>query len=219
MYKIQLIFVLLFLAHNSFAQNLLTNPGFENDAFGWNGLWTRTPDAGKAEIVSHPVHSGNPALHIKHWGLEDWSFRPEKKIAVTPGYIYNFSAWVNVESLTGWTDLCITIFDANSEVIDWLYLKKSMDVTNGEYENFSTGFIVPPNVSYVWPRFIGQDSCNLYIDDVEFILIDTVKYDLTYTLENENLEININTIDFSFDITNKVNGENYSTQASSVFNV
>src|SRR5271157_4282477 len=55
------------------AQNLITNPGFENDSTGWANFWSRTAGAGSLTIVTSPVHSGAKAARIRHWGLQDWS--------------------------------------------------------------------------------------------------------------------------------------------------
>ncbi len=62
-------------------------------------MWTRDTNVGTAQIVTSPVHSGSKACHIHHWGLQDWSLEPQAVVAVKPGQLYEYSAWVRVDSL------------------------------------------------------------------------------------------------------------------------
>ncbi|MFH1196793.1 MAG: glycoside hydrolase [bacterium] len=215
------IFLLLtaLTCSEQFAQNLFTNPGFENGLTDWDALWTRTPNAGTAMIVNSPVHSGNNAVRITHWGAEDWSFKHSGNVSVNPGEIYEFSAWVNVTQLTDWAELSIALFDANEEAINWSFAPSTFHSTGGVYQKFTTRFAVPEGTVYCWPRFIGGDSCDIYIDDVEFKLIGTTGEDQSHFLENEKLAVEILVPSFSINIYNKGNGKQYFVHPSNLFSL
>lgn len=217
MRKAVLILILLFWWNELSAQNLLTNPGFEAGTTGWGELWTRTPGAGKAEIVSTPVHSGNRALHILHWGTEDWSFAPLEKFPVQSGQIFEFSAWVHVRTSRRWSELSVALFDSAYNAIDWSYAAKNFTPTDSTFKKYTTRFMVPENVKYLWPRFIGGDSCDLIIDDVTLVLADSLKNAPKYTLENPDLRVEIQTSTFVFDILDKRNARTYRTSPGYLF--
>jgi len=200
-----------------FAQNLLTNPGFEDGASGWEGLWTRTAGAGTSEIVETPAHSGGKALRIRHWGAEDWSFGPQKRFAVRAGQIYDFSAWVRTESLKGSAELCITTMDAGQNAIDWLFETQAISPTGDSFRQVSISFAVPEEAKTVWPRFIGADSCDLVIDDAEFTQSDSLEPGSTKTLENGFLKAVIRTGDFSMTVYDKKSDTTYSVLPVQVF--
>ncbi len=212
-----MLLIMLFCTIELPAQNLLTNPGFEAGTAGWGGLWTRTPGAGQAEIVNTPVHSGNSALHILHWGAEDWSFAPAEKFPAKPGQIFEFSAWVNVRTSIRWSELSVALFDSAYNAIDWSHAASKFAPTNGTFSKYTTRFIVPENVKYLWPRFIGRDSCDLVIDDVTFVLADSIENTPNYVLENQDLRVEIRTSSFVFDILDKRNSRTYRTLPGYLF--
>ena len=211
--------ILLFfcLIGGSFAQNLISNPGFENGAEGWEDLWTRDAGVGLSEIVSHPVHSGSRAAHVKHWGARDWSFKPEGYVAVQSGAVYTFTAWVNVRRLDGSAGLCIAAFDASREVVDWSYVFRPFAATADTFRQFTTRVIIPQGVSYVWPRFIGDGECDIFIDDVEFYQSGEPPEKRRLTLENAQLEVIVHTADLSMQITDKRTRETYTAGSSNGF--
>jgi len=210
--------VILFLSTNVSAQNLITNPGFEDGTSGWNDFWSFTPGAGISEIVSQPVHSGSKAMRIEHWGEQYWSFGPEGNFDVSPGHTYKYSAWVNVAQLAGEGQLCITTYDATETVLDWSYLLKNFSLSSGEFQQYTVEFVIPQGTQYIWPRFTGDGGCELWVDDVEFILTDSSQVDKKYTLENNSLKADVFQ-DFSFEITNKINHKTYTSQGSADFKI
>ena len=201
------------------AQNRITNPGFEHGLQGWGDLWTRTPGAGVAEVVQNPVHSGSWSLHLVHWGKEDWSMTQVADFPVSPGQIYEFSAWVNVVQPGAWSQLSIAVFDNRGAAIDWGYAPKSFAPTGGEYVEFKTRFVVPENAAYVWPRFIGADSCELFIDDVTFEHVGDLGGGQTYTLQNARLAAKITTPTFAMQVKSKSNNKTYDLAPTYLFNV
>ena len=128
------VFICVFTAG---AQNLIVNPGFENDFTQWSALWTHDAGVGTAQIITSPVHSGGKACHIHHWGLQDWSLEPQTIVSVKPGQLYEYSAWVRVDSLASGGNVTIDVADgkltfafAKGEAAD-----KQKDVAGREEED------------------------------------------------------------------------------------
>lgn len=217
--KSKFIFCFMVIAVEYFGQNLISNPGFENGFDGWDELWTRTPSSGTADVVNTPVRSGSKAAHILHWGAEDWSFKHSGNYPVNQGEIYEYSAWVRIDKLNDWAELSVALFESDNNVIGWSYTAAVFDLTEGQYRQFKIRFIVPENAAYCWPRFIGADSCDIFIDDVEFKLIGNVGNDESFILENENILAEISLPSFSMSIQNKKNGELYVTETVNQFSI
>jgi hypothetical protein len=164
---------------NVSAQNLISNPGFEEGKTEWPSLWTRDANSGNAEIASEPVYSGDSALQIVHWGSQDWALNTPHRIPVRPGQIYEFSAWIHVSQLAGSVEIGVSTLDSNKQTIEWVFEPEALNQTNNEYEKILTRLTVPDDIYYVLPRFVGYASCNLFLDDVEFVLVDSVTPPLT----------------------------------------
>ncbi len=216
--KVILFFMLMFCGIQ-FAQNLLTNPGFESGMANWDGLWTRTPNSGFASVVSSSVHSGTQAVQINHWGPEDWSFKHSVNMKVNPGEIYEFSAWVNAAQISDWAVLSVALFDENGKAIDWSYGAASLVLTGGEYQKFTTRFAAPEGTVYCWPRFIGGDSCDIFIDDVEFKLIGAIGENQSYFLANEQFAVEIMVPSFSINIYDKRDANSFLIQPGNLFSL
>ena len=82
-----LVFLIFSLTVTS--QNLIQNPGFENNLASWS-YWSNE-GTGAASIVKSPVHSGTNAARILYPGVKDWSFSTTTRIPVNAGEIYELS--------------------------------------------------------------------------------------------------------------------------------
>ena len=198
-------------------QNLISNPGFENGMADWKGIWTRTPDSGLSEIVADPVHSGEKAAQLTHWGDEDWSFEPAARVTVAPNQVYSFSAWIQTNELGGSADLCITTFNAGGEAVDWSYQTQAVRKSSESFDSYSLRAVIPEGVATILPRFIGTGACDLVFDDVEMSLEDSLQSGGTVTLENEILKIEVDAGPFSMRISDKSLNSTHTLSARSQF--
>ncbi|MBN1998865.1 carbohydrate binding domain-containing protein [candidate division KSB1 bacterium] len=208
------VYILFLSCEIIFGQNLIQNPGFENGFSGWGSLWTRTADAGRAETVNQPVHGGTRALHIEHWGEQDWSLGPNDRFPVQPGYIFEFSAWARVTQMPGWSYLCITTLDENQNYTDWSYQIKDLTVTGDKYEQYTLRFVVQENVSYIWPRFVGGGEGDFYFDDVYFALVDSLDSGKIYNIDNGELLVEVDSGDFGILVTDRAENRTYQMMPS-----
>ena len=199
------------------SQNLMTNPGFESGTGGWETLWTRTAGAGTSEIVESPAHSGTKALRVRHWGGEDWSIGPQKRFAVKTGQIYDFSAWVRTDLLKGTAELCITTMDASQSAVDWAFQTQPVGPPGESFTRYSIRFAAPADAKMIWPRFVGTDSCDIVIDDVEFTQRDSLESGPLKRLENDFLKADIRAGDFSMTIFDKKSNTTYSVLPVQLF--
>jgi hypothetical protein len=210
-------YIFIFFLSNifiSFSQNLVTNPGFEDGFSGWNNLWTRTTNAGAADIANTNVHSGLKSLHIKHWGLQDWSLGVNKSYNTIPGSYVEYSAWVKVQKLSGWSELGVILYDSNKTVITWSYGSVRFDSAKSGYYKYTAKFIIPGNVKYFSPRFIGGEECELYIDDVELYQKSNSLENKSFILEDGSLMAEISVPSFSIKMTDKQNQITYKTDST-----
>jgi hypothetical protein len=199
------------------AQNLLTNPGFEDGMTGWSDLWTRDAGTGTAVIVNSPVHGGSNALHITHNGSNDWSFANGGRFDVSPGQIYEFSAWVRVESVENDIQLCIVVYDADNTALDWAYAVRTLSQATGEYTNFIVRFVIPDGVATIMPRMMGNGACDLYADDLGLVHAGDISFGLQYALENDYLKADIQSVGFAMEILEKSGQKTYNLPAVNAF--
>lgn len=207
--------MLLMVSHSGIwaQENLIINGGFEDGTTGWENLWTRTPYAGIASLTSHPVHSGQYAMQVIHWGEQDWSLGVSKIYPVKSGHYYEYSAWIQIDSLSDWADLSIIAYDSSKAVIDWNYSYTELAVTSQEYRLATTRFIIPDHVRYILPRFIGGGYGYIYIDDVSLVLKDSIP-SAEYVLENSTIQLLIKTPAFSMRFLDKTNSRIYQAESS-----
>ncbi|MHC1774589.1 MAG: glycoside hydrolase [Lentimicrobium sp.] len=200
-----------------YCQNLITNPGFENGMNGWD-FWIRDEGAGIAEIVTSPVHVGNQAVKISHWGPNDWSFRPDNDFMVSPGEIYEFSAWVSAGQITDYAGMSFALFDDSGNSVNWAYNETEINI-HESYFQYSIRMVVPEDVARVLPRFTGIDSCSIYIDDVSFELIGQVAENQVHHFENFLLDIELFTPSFRINVIDKIAGVTHIIQSTVGYNI
>jgi hypothetical protein len=77
-----LFFAFVIVVTGSYSQNLITNPGFENDSTGWSTLYTRVALTGLRTIVSPPINGGAKAARINYWGTQDYAQQTQAAFTV-----------------------------------------------------------------------------------------------------------------------------------------
>jgi len=150
-----------------YSQNLIQNPGFELDKTSWNNFWSKE-GTGSAAIVTDPVHSGVKAIKIDYPGTQDWAFTSASRQTVVPGTWYEMSCWAMIADLSSEANLSVVLYDANQNVVNWIYSRINLGSKSSVYRQFSTTFVVPDGVKYIVPRFEGWGRCSIYADDVSF---------------------------------------------------
>jgi hypothetical protein len=198
--RVLLIGVLVLAAGGAMGGELVANGGFEQGLEGWSEAWSRTP-AIRAEVDKSVQHGGAGSVRIEHTGSEDWALGQQKRLAVEPGQIYDFRAWVRLRG-KGRATLCVVLRDARGEVINWIYAPDSTRATKG-WRRLRSRFVVPPGAARMWPRLIGRGPATVWLDDVSLRLEGTM-YDLRPTglpellsAANAALEVTLRTADGS----------------------
>jgi hypothetical protein len=194
----------------SFSQNLIKNPGFESDKSYWNNFWSKE-GTGSATIITNPVHAGSKALKVDYPGSQDWAFTSASRQSVVPGTWYEMSCWAMVEDLTSEINLSVVLYDANMNVVNWVYSRINLGQKSSVYKQFSTTFMVPEGVKYLVPRLEGWGKCLLYADDFSLQIYSSNGISGDYILENSQVKAIIQLPSFSMTITNKNSSKTYQT--------
>ncbi len=211
------------LAATCAAQNLVSNPGFEDGLNGWSTIWARQSGAATALVAAAPVHAGTGALRVQHSGTEDWSIQPQTgfPLAVLPGRIYAYSAWVRVDSLvsSGDVQLSLVLRDAAAEVTDWSYAQLSCSLSTGSYRQYTSRFLVPESAASIAPRLIGYDRCDVYADDFSLQLVDSLPATVLhpFILRNSQVEVVISPLSFVIDLHALSSTGHHITQPTGLF--
>jgi hypothetical protein len=165
------------------------------------------------------VHAGQKAVRISQWGLQDWSFSPQGNVPVKPGQVYQYSAWVRVDSLVQSADISVVLYDAANNALDWAYAAAPCTLSQGAFRYYSTRFLVPDNVAFVHPRIIGNDSCLIFIDDFSLTMTDSVpgRFNHPYRLANSRVMATINPVSFAMGIKNSAGSRTYSSLGVGMF--
>ena len=148
-------------------ENLFVNGGFEKDTLGWNQLWARDSGAVRAVIDPLEHHGGTHALRIEHTGQKDWSLSQPPHLDVQPGEIFELTAWVRVQG-EGNAILSAVTRDASGTTINWAYGERTTRATNA-WHLLRSRFIIPPGVTTIQPRLIGDGPATIWCDD--FVLV------------------------------------------------
>lgn len=192
-------------------QNLINNPGFETGITGWSGFWSRD-GLGSAEIESDTVHSGERALHILYNGTEDWAISNDSSFRVIPGDLVELSAWSLVDSINSYAEFSVELLDSSKSVIDWNFGSCLFAKGSDTFNYFSNRFIIPPNVSYMIPRLVGGDFCNIYIDDLSLVIdSNVIKKDNKVVLDNDTLQVSISFPSMIISAFNRLTNITYNT--------
>lgn len=204
------ILALLLSSLAAFSQNLINNPGFESDKTSWDNFWSNE-GTGSATIVSTPVHTGAKALKINYPGTKDWAIASSTRLSVVPGSSYEMSCWVMIADLTAEVDFSLVLYDANSNVVNWVYNRMNLGQKSTVYNQFSTTFVVPDGVKYIVPRFEGWGSCSFYVDDASLLVFNPQVVKGDYTIENDQVKAVVQLPSLSINFLNKTSSKSYQT--------
>jgi hypothetical protein len=212
--------IALLFAIPVFSQNIIPNPGFENDLAQWNTFWTRDTGAGTFTIATSPVHSGVKSGHVRHTGALDWSASPSLTLAVKPGQLYRYSAWIDADLLPAGSDAQISVVlqDSAKTALNWAYAAKACSLSTG-FVQYSSTFLIPSGVSYIQPRIIGDGPCDLYADDISLTLADSVplQFSHPYRLQNATVKVTLDPVSFVITLQSLATSKSYATQAVGFF--
>ncbi|MGD0538182.1 MAG: glycoside hydrolase [Verrucomicrobiota bacterium] len=176
----------------------IANGGFESGLTGWRPLWTRTAEAGTLSLDRETVHTGRNAARVEHRGEQDWSLEPEQRIAVNPGDVFAFDAWLKLESRGGSATLCVSTWDREGHAADWSFGTRTLSASGG-WQRVRSRFVVPDNIAQIQPRLIGNGPATVWADD--FVIERTANVNAlrrpdlpaTLTLSNATLTVSLNT--------------------------
>ncbi len=152
-------------------ENLLTNGDFERGLSGWSRLWTRTP-GGRVSLDTEGRYAGRQSARIEHTGSRDWSFGQEQPLDVRSFQIYELRARVQVQG-EGTASICVTLRDANKQVIDWAFGERTASAGK-QWRLLRSRFVIPPTAKTMWPRLIGHGPATIRLDDVTLELTGTL---------------------------------------------
>jgi len=192
----------------------ITNGGFEAGLVGWRPLWTRDAKVGTLTLDSQTFHAGSNSARVEHHGDNDWSLEPAQREPVQFGDVFELEAWLKLESRGGSATLCVSTHDAQGKAMDWSYGGRSLNDT-ADWQCVRTRFIVPPGVTQIQPRLIGQGRLILWLDD--FALKRTGNVSVmrpgslpgTLVLTNSILEVSLNTTNAALVVRDCRNGKKF----------
>ena len=188
-------------------KNLVVNGDFEHGTEGWNALWTRDQGVGNAALAASERHRGKQAIRIEHTGDKDWSLAQTMQLDVTPGEIFELSAWVRLQGKGG-ASLGAIARDAHGEVVNWNYGGRSEQETK-VWRPLRTRFIIPRGVASIQCRIIGYGPAAVWLEDVELRRqgsVDTLRdKDLpaTLTVRNDRLDVTFHAADATLAIKDR----------------
>jgi hypothetical protein len=190
----------------------ITNGGFEAGLAGWRPLWTREANTGTLSLDSQTWHTGKQSVRIEHRGVKDWSLEPTLRMAVEPGEIFELEAWLKLERQDANATLCVTTYDSGGKALDWSYGERGPQATTG-WQRVRTRLIVPPGVTQIQPRLIGNGPTGMWLDDCSLERKGAVNAlrpaDLpaTLSLTNAALEVSLDTHSATFAVRDRRSGQ------------
>jgi hypothetical protein len=112
-------------------------------------------------------HGGSQSARVEHRGENDWSLEPALRVPVQTGDIIEFEAWLRWENGGGSATQCVSTHDAAGKALDWSYGGRSPPAAT-HWQQVRTRFIVPPGVTHIQPRLIGNGPLTVWVDDVRW---------------------------------------------------
>ncbi|HSI83112.1 MAG TPA: carbohydrate binding domain-containing protein, partial [Candidatus Methylacidiphilales bacterium] len=205
----------------SHAQQVISNPGFEDGLTGWGQLWTREANAGTRSVSKAENHSGSSSAEIEHTGTSDWSMDWEQKVDVTPGDLFELGGWARTKAGTPKRSsviLCVSTWTAQGKTQEWLYGASHL---RGEFDwkAFHSRFIIPEGIVRIQLRIVGEGPSHTWLDDISLVkkgnVADMRRKGIPekMTLENTSLSVVINTHDAALQVTDKRTGQLWKQQA------
>jgi hypothetical protein len=99
------------------SDNLLLNPGFEDDFDGWDH--SEDPPGATTEIDTAVAHSGSKSLRITFDGSEDVDYwHVGQEVSVEPNATYLLQGYLQVSNIRAYHSICLVVTDGRG----WEYL-------------------------------------------------------------------------------------------------
>ncbi|MBN1649208.1 MAG: carbohydrate binding domain-containing protein [Spirochaetales bacterium] len=147
------------------SNNLVLNASFENNTQGWEPLWTREEKAGNARIISGKGFEGKKALEITYDGTQDWSFGQVRRVAVSPGEVYEISALALCSHLDGAVQISVVTRTEDNKVLSWMH-GLSETHTAGKWVHLHSRFLIPPACTNIQFRITGRGPVKTRLDRI-----------------------------------------------------
>jgi len=166
------ISVIMFLGISAtlIAQNMVTNPGFENWTGGLPDDWALSGSDIVVEQEATLIHGGNYSAKIT-WTTTD-TRHLEQVVPVTPNTDYTFSAWIYDNDTDGRSRLTLRWEEEGGASISNDYSGYTTD--NTEWQHLTASGTAPSNAAQARLRISVYDisgwdgDATIYADDVEF---------------------------------------------------
>lgn len=148
-----------------FAQNQLTNPGFE--ATPWDDQWIANSATLTQVTDAANIHSGTSACYVE----PSANNKGIKSSAVSPDEgAYIGSAWIKAaQGATFKVQMVVKDAASNTEYIT----NNFEDVATGDWQNISVACAVPPGGT-IQIAIQARQADNFYVDDLEILKISDV---------------------------------------------
>jgi hypothetical protein len=194
-------------------QSLLSNGDFNEGIQDWNPLWASDPSAVKGVLDTAEHHGSTQSLRIQHTGDKDWSLGHTLNLKVQAGEIYELTAWVRVQG-TGTTTLGVVTRDTSDHPINWAFGAAWTAETNG-WRFLRSRFVIPPGVSSIWPRLIGDGPATVWCDGFSLTrqgslaALRALALPVAIAIRNKSLEITLHTADATFAVKDLRSGHTW----------
>lgn len=196
----------------------IVNGGFEQGLEGWSPGWSRGP---AIQVVADPVdrHDGKASVRIEHSGAQDWSLGQSKRLDAEPGTIFELAGWIKAQG-KGRVSLSVTLYDANGQVIDWMFGASTTQATP-EWRELRSRFAIPIGCTQILPRLTGDGPITAWADGVS--LRPTGRIDLSragklpasLSIRNQTLEATFQPVDGTFVLKDARTGQTWKQRAAS----
>ncbi len=131
---------------------------------GFQGLWTRQPNAGKVAVdadVRPPGEGKGPSIRVEHRGARDWCLTSRQRLKVAEGDILDLCAYLRLRG-EGGAGISLVTYDAGGKVVEWMY--GTVPARSGPGWHRAGGrVIVPRGVAAVVPRLVGQGPATVWM--------------------------------------------------------
>ena len=186
--------------------NQISNPGFESGTASWS-FWARSPDSGSASATSTGCRTGGGCLEIVHRGAQDWAeSNSTGTVPVQPGEVWQWSAWVRVDSLPGSAELGFATRDSSGTVLEWNAAQASVDPDTG-WRIVRARISVPDGCRSLQARATGWGKGHLWIDDADFRRLSASTGSAPLVVADDSVSLRIDPRDLSMVLRDSIGGD------------
>ncbi len=187
--------------------NQVTNPGFESGLSSWS-FYARATDSGTATLATASCHGGANCLDILHRGSQDWAeSNSSGTVAVQPGEVWQWSAWIRVDSLPGGAVLGFVTRDSAANVIAWNASPAPVPSDTG-WKPLTARIAVPNGCKTLQVRLTGYGHGNLRVDDADFRRISAAHAaSSALRVANDSVSLRVDPMDLSMILRDSIGGD------------